>query len=115
MLLHLKTTQTKGILRFLLDYVLREAFNHLDHACLTLNLPKCEFVKATETYLGKEVGQWEVRTLSDQVRAIVEYLIPGTKRDLWGFLGMAGYYRSFCKNFSVVLPLTNLLQNHSQV
>ena len=28
------------------------------------------------------------------------------------FLGMAGYYRSFCQNFfDVVLPLTNLLRN----
>lgn len=35
---------------------------------------------------------------------------PKTRRELRRFLGMAGYYLSFCRNFSsVVYPLTNLL------
>lgn len=38
------------------------------------------------------------------------FLAITARRDLRRFLGMAGYYRCFCRNFSdVVLPLTNLL------
>jgi len=32
----------------------------LEDASLTLNLAKCEFGKATVTYLGKQVGQGQV-------------------------------------------------------
>lgn len=35
---------------------LRVVFDHLFKASLTLNLVKCEFGKATVTYLGKQVG-----------------------------------------------------------
>ena len=72
---------------------------------LTLNLAKCEFGKATVVYLGKQVGQGEVCPVEAKVLAIVELPTPETKRELRRFLGMVGYYRSFCRNFSgVVLP-----------
>lgn len=89
---------------------IRTVFERLRDAALTLNLAKCEFGKATVTYLGKEVGQGQVRPLEAKVVAISQFPVPTTKRELRRFLGMIGYYRSFCRNFSdVVLPLTNLL------
>ena len=87
--------------------VLRCVFNRLAKATLTLNLAKCEFGKATVTYLGKQVGHGQVRPLEAKVAAIVGFPAPTTSHDLRRFLGMAGYYRSFCRNFSVVVvPLT---------
>ncbi len=87
-------------------------FTRLFNASLTLNLAKCEFAKATVTYLGKQVGQGQVRPVAQKVQAIVDFPVPQTKRELRRFLGMAGYYRAFCRNFSdVVLPLTNLLRS----
>ncbi|KAL2097351.1 hypothetical protein ACEWY4_006558 [Coilia grayii] len=87
-------------------------FTRLRDASLTLNLAKCEFGKATVTYLVKQVGQGQVRPVEAKIQAIVEFPTPKTKRGVRRFLGMAGYYRSFCRNFSdVVLPLTNLLRN----
>lgn len=42
--------------------------------------------------------------------AIIDFPAPTNKRELRLFLGMAGYYRGFCPNFStVVSPLTSLL------
>ncbi len=74
------------------------------------NLAKCEFGKATVTYLGRQVGQGQVRPVEAKVTAIVKCPIPTTRRALHRFLGMAGYYRKFCRNFSTVVPLlTNLL------
>ncbi len=88
---------------------LREVFSRLVCASLTLNLAKCEFGKGTVTYLGRQVGQGQVRPIEEKVRAITEFPVPTTRRELRRFLGMTGYYRTFCRNFSeVVHPLTNL-------
>ena len=89
---------------------LTKVFARLAQASLTLNLAKCEFGKATVIYLGREVGQGQVRPVEAKVSAIASCVPPPTRRALRRFLGMAGYYRSFCRNFSsVALPLTNLL------
>ena len=89
---------------------IRQVFSRLAKASLTINLAKCEFGKACVTYLGHEVGQGQVRPLEAKVAAVSACPAPTTRRELRRFLGMAGYYRGFCRNFStVVLPLTNLL------
>lgn len=64
------------------------------------------------TYLGKVVGQGQVRPVRAKVLAIDGFPTPTTKKELMHFLGMVGYYRGFCGNFStVVAPLTNLLSS----
>lgn len=89
---------------------LSEIFRCLGEASLTLNLAKCEFGKGTVTYLGKRVGPGQVRPEAAQVQAVIEYPVPQARRALRRFLGMCGYYRGFCKNFSeVVAPLTTLV------
>ena len=96
-------------------HILRLVFDRLAAARLTVNLAKCEFGKATVTYLGKEVGLGKVRPVHAKVMAIVDYPAPATKRELRRFIGMAGYYRSFCRNFSsVIAPLTSLLSDSRQ-
>ena len=79
-------------------------------AKLTINLMKSEFGKATVKYLGHIVGQGQVRPLDAKIQTIVKYPIPTSRKELARFLGMAGYYRNFCLNFSdIAAPLTNLL------
>ena len=86
-------------------------FDKLVWAQLTVNLAKCEFARATVKYLGRVVGQGKVRMVQDKVQAIIDYPPPTTKGELRRFLGLVGYYRSFCKNFSSVAePLTRLLK-----
>lgn len=70
-----------------------------------------EFAKATGTYLGRVVGQGTVRPVEEKVKAVACFPVPTTKKELMRFLGLVGYYRSFCRNFSdVVAPLTDLLK-----
>lgn len=89
---------------------LRTVFQRLADASLTLNLAKCEFGKATVTYLGKQVGGGQVRPLEEKIAAITSFPVPTTRRELRRFLGMTGYYRGFCRNFSsVVAPMTDLI------
>lgn len=90
---------------------IRALFQRLVAATLTVNLAKCEFAQATVVYLGKVVGQGKVRPVNAKVVAIENFPPPTTKKELMRFLGMIGYYRGFCCNFStVVSPLTNLLK-----
>ena len=90
--------------------IIREFFKRLSDAKLTINLPKSEFCHASLTFLGHIVGQGQVRPVEAKVEAISDFPVPTGKRQLMRFLGMAGYYRKFCNNFSVIAePLTNLL------
>ena len=85
-------------------------FQIMREAKLTINLMKSEFGKATVKYLGNIVGQGQVRPLDAKIQTIVKYPIPTSRKELARFLGMAGYYRNFCLNFSeIAAPLTNLL------
>lgn len=87
--------------------ILEQVFTRLAAASLTLNLAKCKFGKATVTYLGRQVGPGQVLPLEAKVSAIAQYPVPTTRKTLSQFLGMTGYYRSFCRNFSTVVhPLT---------
>ena len=90
---------------------LRALFDRLSQANLTVNLDKCEFAQATVTFLGHVVGQGQVLPLKAKVEAIEKFPPPDGKKILMRFLGMAGFYRKFCCNFStVVAPLTDLLK-----
>ncbi len=90
---------------------LNDVFKCLRNANLTLNLSKCEFGCATVTYLGKEVGNGQVCPLNSKIQVILDFPVPKTRKELRRFLGMTGYYRCFCKNFSdVASPLTGLLR-----
>ena len=80
-----------------------------------MNLAKTEFCHATVTFLEHLVGQGQVKSLEAKVNAISEFPVPKCKRQLMRFLGMAGYYRKFCKNFSgIAEPLTNLLKKSTK-
>ena len=90
--------------------IIRTFFDRLNEAKLTVNLAKSEFCHANLTFLGHIVGQGQVKPVEAKVEAISDFPVPTGKRQLMRFLGMAGYYRKFCNNFSVIAePLTNLL------
>ena len=94
---------------------IRQFFDRLSKAKLTVNLAKTEFCHATVTFLGHLVGQGQVKPLEAKVNAISEFPVPKCKRQLMRFLGMAGYHRKFCKNFSgIAEPLTNLLKKSTK-
>ena len=77
-------------------------FQIMLEAKLIINLMKSEFSKATVKYLGYTVGQGQVRPLDAKLQTIAKFPIPTSRKELARFLGMAGYYRNFCLNFSVI-------------
>ena len=81
----------------------------LQEACLTINLCKTSFCRATLTYLGHIVGNGTIRPKAANVEAILKYPVPTSKKSR-RFHDMTSYYRTFCRNLSsVALPLRNLL------
>ena len=89
---------------------IKRFFQIMGEAKLTINLMKSEFGKATVKYLGHIVGQGQVRPLDAKIQTIAKFHIPTSWKELARFLGMAGYYRNFCLNFSeIAAPLTILL------
>ena len=55
------------------------------------------------------------KPVETKVKAISDFPVPTCKRQLMRFLGMAGYYRKFCDNSSVIAePLTNLLSKRTK-
>ena len=94
---------------------LRDFFLAVRHAGLVVNLAKCEFARARVKYLGHEVGFGQVVPKASNIQAITNLKVPVCKKDVRRFLGAAGYFRKFVKNFAEVsCPLTDLLQKSSK-
>ena len=95
--------------------LIRTFFERLTEAMLTINLAKSEFGCAQVIYLGHIVGQGQVKPVNAKILAITDFPTPNCKRQLMRFLGMAGYYRKFCPNFSAISePLTQLLKKNAK-
>lgn len=62
-------------------------------------------------YLGYVVGGGQLSVSVEKMRAIAEFPIPKTVRQVRRFLGVTGWYRRFISNYSSVdAPLTELLK-----
>ena len=89
---------------------LREVFARLRYAGLKLKPEKCQLFKEEVKYLDHNVGKEGVKCDPEKVRAVEEWPIPRSVKEVRAILGTASYYRRFIQNFSqLAAPLTNLL------
>ena len=78
---------------------------------LKLQPEKCQFFKRQIKYLGWMVNEDGTKPDPDKVRAISNYSVPTSVKELKRFLGMVGYYRQSIKSFShIAEPLYRLLR-----
>ena len=80
--------------------LIQSFFDRLSEFQLTVNLNKTEFCHGTLTFLGHVVGQGQVKSIFVKVQPMNDFPVSSSKKHLMRFLGMAGYYRKFCNNFS---------------
>ena len=88
---------------------IRQALERLRNAKLFARLHKCAFFQKRVEYLGFDVSQQGIQPSPEKVRTVVEWPQPKSVKDVRSFLGLAGFYRRFIKNFSLkARPLTDL-------
>ena len=95
------------------EYVerLRLVLSHLREAGLKLKPRKCRLLREYARFLGHVVSEQGVSTDPEKVQAFAEWPTPTCVKDVRSFLGMAGYYRRFVRDFSTVArPLNKLLE-----
>ena len=77
---------------------------------LTLNWEKCHFMVQHGIVLGHEISRKGIKVDKAKVEIIAKLPIPRSVKDIRSFLGHAGFYHRFIRDFSkIARPLTNLL------
>jgi hypothetical protein len=96
---------------------------HEDHLRLVLEklrsiqlytkFSKCEFWLTEVTFLGHVISAGGVSVDPGKVNDVLNWMPPTTISKIQSFLGLAGYYRRFIKDFSkIAKPMTKLLEKN---
>lgn len=77
---------------------------------LEINFKKCQFMKERIEYLGQIIESGRVFPSNDKIRAVNNYPVPETLKEVQSFLGLTGYFREFIKSYAIISkPLSDLL------
>jgi hypothetical protein len=73
---------------------------------------KCEFWLTKVAFLGHVISAGGVSVDPGKVKDVLNWMPPTTASKIQSFLGLAGYYRRFIKEFSkITKPMMKLLKN----
>ena len=81
---------------------LRQVFERLRHAKLKLGAEKCTFAAKEVSYLGHRVTEEGLPPDPSLLTAVREIQPPKNATEVRSFLGLAGYYRRYVKNFAAI-------------
>ena len=93
---------------------LQEVAKCLRAANLTIGLKKSNFCFQELRYLGYIVGGGRLRTDPEKIVAIQKLKMPTSVKEVRSFLGTAGWYRRFIKNYAMIsAPISDCLKKRS--
>ena len=88
---------------------LEQIFQRLRSSGISLKLSKCVFASEQVNFLGFSLSREGIKPQSRLTDAIEQFQCPSNKKELKGFLGLAGFYRAFIPNFAnISQPLNEL-------
>lgn len=95
---------------------LRNVFDRLREHNFKVQLDKSEFLKKEVSYLGHVLSEDGVKPNEDKIKAIKQFPIPTTQREIKSFLGLVGYYRKFIPDFAkLTKPMTRCLKKNAKI
>lgn len=70
-----------------------------------VKLSKCAFGQQRLSYMGHVISGQGIATEPSKIRVVVQWATPTDVKAIRSFLGLAGYYRRFVKNFGILARL----------
>ena len=84
-------------------YRLEVVFQRLREFNLKLNPSNCSLFRERISYLGYIVYKDGIHTHPEKIRAVVNFSVPCSEKDVHSFVGLCSYYHRFIKKTSVGL------------
>lgn len=89
--------------------LLRDVLKTLTEAGFSINLGKCSFLTMEVEYLGRVICHGQVRPSPKKIDALVNTPVPTNVKQVRQFLGLAGYFRRYIKDYATKTASTSRL------
>ena len=81
---------------------LRQVFDRLRQAKLTLQPKKCKLAYQTVAFVGHVTVQENIKPDPAKVKAVLDFPTPTSLKELHSFLGLTSYHRLFIQGYSSI-------------
>ena len=93
--------------------LLHNVFSLLAKYSLFVKEDKCSIFLLSMEFLGHTIDATGIKVESENIGAIVSWLVPTCLKEVQQFLGLCNYYRKFITRFSeLASPLTKLTRRN---
>ena len=94
------------------DRVIEEVLKRIKENDLFLKAEKSLWKQSEIEFLGLYIGPDSVRMDETKTKAITDWPVPRTVKDVRSFLGLANFYQRFVDGFfKIATPMNKLLRN----